>query len=210
MGALQFATTTFVPPFAQGVLGRSPLEAGLALGAMSIAWPIGSTTTGWFLLRIGYRRAVIAGTLGPVVGGLALMTLTPESPLTFLVIGSALIGLGMGVTSTPLLVAVQSVVAYRQRGIVTSLTNFGRSLGGAVGVAALGATLNAAIGGRAEEVQAALDPRAAATASGTRELLAGGLHTVFIALVVVAAVSLVLALRLPAHDFEARAHSETA
>ncbi len=213
MGALQFATTTFVPPYAQGVLGRSPLEAGLALGAMSIAWPIGSTTTGWFLLRIGYRRAVIAGTLGPVLGGLVLMALTPSSPLLILVAGSALIGLGMGVTATPLLVGVQTAVAYGQRGIVTSLTNFGRSLGGAVGVAALGAMLNAAIGPRAAELEALLDPHAraslGASAVGARSLLSGGIHSVFVALLGISVVAVFLAFRLPAHDLAATVPAPT-
>ncbi|HEU5287182.1 MAG TPA: MDR family MFS transporter [Candidatus Limnocylindria bacterium] len=207
MGVLQFATTTFVPPFAQGVLGRSPLEAGLALGAMSIAWPIGSTTTGWFLLRIGYRRAVIAGALGPVVGGAILLGLTPESSLWVLVIGALFIGLGMGVTATPLLVGVQTAVAYRQRGIVTSLANFSRSLGGAVGVAALGAMLNTAIGSRAAELEALLDPHAqsslGASAADARALLSGGIHSVFVALLVIAAAGLLLAVQLPTHDLEA-------
>ena len=210
MGATQYATTTFVPPFAQGVLGRSPLEAGLALGAMSIAWPIGSTTTGWFLLRIGYRRAVIAGSLGPVIGGALLYTLTPESPLALLVLGSAFIGLGMGVTATPLLVGVQTAVAYQRRGIVTSLANFGRSLGGAVGVAALGATLNAVIGPRATEIEALLDPRAqsaGAAASDARALMSGGIHSVFAALLVIALVAVVLAFRLPTHDLAAKVPS---
>src|SRR5690349_15531198 len=58
MGVMQFSATTFVPPFAQGVLGRPPIEAGFALASMGIGWPIGAVVTGWFLLRIGLRRAV--------------------------------------------------------------------------------------------------------------------------------------------------------
>src|SRR3954469_1324405 len=110
LGVMQFSTTTFVPPFAQGVLGRSPLEAGLALGAMSIGWPIGSTTTGWFLLRIGYRRAILAGSLAALIGATVLSTVGHDSSLMVLVVGSALMGIGMGVTATPLLVGVQTVV----------------------------------------------------------------------------------------------------
>jgi MFS family permease len=209
MGAMQFAATTFIPPYAQGVLGRSPLEAGLALGAMSIGWPIGSTTTGWFLLRIGYRRAVLAGTILPVIGAFLLTTLTPSAPLSLLIVASGAMGLGMGITATPLLVGVQTAVSYRRRGIVTSLTNFSRSLGGAVGVGAMGAALNAVIGSRANELQAILDPRAHASldAAGleARDVFASGLHLVFISLVVIAAVSMLLAWRLPAHDLEATA-----
>lgn len=207
MGAMQFAATTYIPPYAQGVLGRSPLEAGIALGAMSIAWPIGSTTTGWFLLRIGYRRAVLAGAVAPVLGAVLLTSLTPSSPLILLIGASAVMGLGLGVTATPLLVGVQTAVSYRRRGIVTSLANFSRSLGGAVGVAAMGAALNAVIGSRATELQAILDPRthAALDAAGieARDVFASGLHLVFISVVVIAVLAVLLAWRLPAHDLAA-------
>lgn len=209
LGVMQFSTTTFVPPFAQGVLGRTPLEAGLALGAMSIGWPIGSTTTGWNLLRIGYRRAILAGSLIALVGAAVLSTLDRDSSLAVLVVGAMLVGIGMGVTATPLLVGVQTVVSYQRRGIVTSLTNFSRSLGGAVGVAALGAVMNAAIGPRAADVEALLAPAtrgsASAAAGVARDLLAGGLHTVFVVIVAISLASLLLATRLPSHDLEARA-----
>lgn len=214
MGAMQFAATTFIPPYAQGVLGRSPLEAGLALGAMSIAWPIGSTTTGWFLLRIGYRRAVIAGTIAPIVGALALSALTPDSPLMLLVIGSAVMGLGMGVSATPVLVGIQTAVSYQRRGIATSLGNFCRSLGGAVGVAALGAALNGVIGPRAAELQQVLDPQRrgslGASALEARDVFANGLHLVFVVQIVIAVAALLVALRLPAHDLEKTASTTVA
>jgi predicted MFS family arabinose efflux permease len=214
MGVMQFGATSFVPPFAQGVLGKTPVEAGLALGVMSIAWPIGSVTTGWYLLRIGLRRAVIAGAVASLLGTVVLGLLSPDAPLAFLGLGAGFIGIGMGVMSTPLLVGAQTVVAYNRRGVVTSLLNFVRSLGGAVGVAALGATLNAAIGSRAAELTPLLDPRGHGTLSAAAEdarlAFAGGLHTVFLGLVVLAAIGVVIALRLPAHDFEARADEVTA
>jgi EmrB/QacA subfamily drug resistance transporter len=208
-GVMQFGATTFIPPFAQGVLGRSPVEAGIAVGVMSIAWPVGAVTTGWFLLRVGLRRAAMAGSIPPVVGAAILATLSPDAPLFLLALGAGLMGLGMGVIGTPLMVGAQTAVSYGRRGVVTSLLNFTRSLGGAVGVATLGAVLNAAIGPRAADLAPLLDPRGHGTLSAAgadaRVLFAGGLHTVFVALLALAAVSVVIALRLPAHDFEARA-----
>src|SRR5581483_5796049 len=130
MGVLQFGATTFVPPFAQGVLARPPIEAGFALSSMGIGWPIGAVATGWFLMRIGMRRAVITGALLSLGGAALFTTLTPESPLALLVLATASVGLGQGVMNPPLLIAVQSAVGYGRRGIVTSLFNFSRSLGG--------------------------------------------------------------------------------
>lgn len=213
-GVIQFGATTFIPPFAQGVLGKTPVEAGLALGVMSVGWPIGSVTTGWFLIRIGLRRAVITGAALALAGNLVLATLTSDAPLALLGFGAGVLGVGMGVIATPLMVGAQTAVGYRKRGVVTSLVNFTRSLGGAVGVAALGATLNTAIGPRAAELTPLLDPRGHGTLSAAGEdarlVFAGGLHTVFITLLALAAIAVVIAFRLPAHDFEARADEASA
>ena len=205
MGIMQFGATTFVPPFAQGVLGRAPIEAGFALASMGIGWPIGAVVTGWFLLRIGLRRAVIAGSIFALVGTLLFATLTTASPLWLVVVSTACVGLGQGVMNPPLVIAVQSAVGYRRRGIVTSLFNFSRTLGGAVGVAGLGALLNTVIAPHAEELRPLLDPQTHA-ALGTlgdepRALLSGGLHSVFVALIVFGVIGVVLALRLPGYDF---------
>ena len=47
--------------------------------------------------------------------------MTADAPFALLVIGPALMGLGQGVMSTPLLVGAQTAVGYRKRGVVTSL-----------------------------------------------------------------------------------------
>ena len=205
MGVMQFSATTFVPPFAQGVLGRSPIEAGFALASMGIGWPIGAVLTGWFLMRIGFRRAVITGSFCALLGALLFSTLTTATPLWLVILATTLVGLGQGVMNPPLIIAVQSAVSYRRRGIVTSLFNFSRSLGGAVGVAGLGAMLNATIAPHAEELRPLLDPQHNATLGALgdepRALLAGGLHTVFVALIGVGVVTALLALRIPGFDY---------
>ncbi len=203
MGAVQFASTAFVPPFVQGVLARSPIEAGIALGAMGLAWPIGSTTTGWFLLRIGVRRAVIIGSVMPVAGMLVLVLLDRDAPLWILALAAAGIGAGQGIVNTPLIVAIQSAVGYGRRGVVTSLFSFTRSLGGAIGVGALGAVLATVVGGRSAELANVLDPRATPVPGG-RDLLAGGIHAVFLVMLGLVVLGLILALRIPPHTLGER------
>ena len=211
MGVVQFGATTFVPPFAQGVLGRPPVEAGFALASMGIGWPIGAIVTGWFLIRIGVRRAAITGSLLMLAGALLFTMLTPASPLSLVILATASVGLGQGVMNPPILIAVQGAVGYRRRGIVTSLFNFSRTLGGAVGVAALGAALSSVIAPHAEELRPLLDPAThaglGALGDEPRALLSGGLHTVFVGMAVLGALGVLLALRLPGFDF-ARADAE--
>ncbi len=52
---------TFVPLYAQGVLGASPTEAGSTIAAMAVTWPIASAITGRLMLKVGFRRLVARG-----------------------------------------------------------------------------------------------------------------------------------------------------
>jgi hypothetical protein len=117
-------------------------------------------------------------------------------------------GFGLGFLAMPTLLAVQSSVTWQRRGVATSAVQFFRTIGGTVAVAALGGLLNARLaglaagGGRAIDPNAALDPllRARLTPAALAALtaaLAGGLRTVFLALLAVPLVALGVALLFP-------------
>jgi hypothetical protein len=93
-------------------------------------------------------------------------------------------GLGMGFTLTAQILAVQSSVAMRERGVATATNLFARSMGGALGAGALGAVFTAALGDRLppETVAQLLDPhrRAAAASDAIRDALAAGLTPIFV------------------------------
>ena len=57
------------------------------------------------------------------------------------IIGLAVCGLGMGPTSLSFILAVQHAVSWGQRGVATGAVIFLRTIGGAIGVGLLGATL---------------------------------------------------------------------
>jgi MFS family permease len=201
-GGIQFAMLTYLPPFVQGVLGRTPLEAGLAVATLSLGWSSGSVVYGWWLVGLGLRRAVVLGGLCLGLGTAILVGLGESAHLAVVVAGATATGLGMGLTSTPLLVSVQTSVGYARRGIATSLVQFSRTLGGAVGVAALGSLLNSALGPSAAGVTTLLSPGHAAgqpslALGETRLLLADGLHSIYLALFALALASIALAIRLP-------------
>ncbi len=201
-GALQFGVTSFVPPFVQGVQGGQPAEAGLALGAMSIGWSGGATVAGWLLLRTGVRAVVVGGSVMLLAALAALAAVPAEVPIVAVGALAAIAGIGMGWTSAPIMVTVQTSVGYAQRGTVTSLVQFARTLGGATGVAALGSLLTASLGPAAGPARVLLDPleRATVDAAGLapiRDALSGGLHAVFAAMAVVAVAGVVLSRRLP-------------
>jgi hypothetical protein len=132
--------------------------------------------------------------------GLAL--LTPQST-TLVVAGlGTLAGVGLGWSSAPTFVAIQTSVGYAQRGAVTSLAQFARTLGGATGVAAFGSLLVASLGARAADASVLLDPigrRSAdpAALEAIRVGLSGGLHAIYVAMIAVGIALVVLARRLP-------------
>lgn len=59
-----------------------------------------------------------------------------------------MLGVGLGLTASPTLVAVQSVIGWDRRGMVTGANMFSRSLGSAVGAAVFGAIANATLADR--------------------------------------------------------------
>ena len=58
---------------------------------------------------------------------------------------SFLIGVGLGLGSTSLVVLIQSIVAWNRRGVVTGANMFTRQLGSTLGVAVYGTLVNAAL-----------------------------------------------------------------
>jgi MFS family permease len=50
-------------------------------------------------------------------------------------------GIGMGLTMVPMLIAVQSVVPRSELGMATSMIQFFRTVGGAIGLAVMGAVM---------------------------------------------------------------------
>jgi MFS family permease len=202
VGGMTFAMSTYLPPFIQGVQGRSPVEAGAIVSTTSLGWSAGALAMGLILVRLGPRRCALAGTLCWAIGAAILISLGPSSPLALAGAAAAILGLGMGLTIFPILVSAQSAVGWSQRGIVTSLVNFARSMGAAIGVAALGGVLFASLGTDANAVQALLDPAARralapARASDLGGTLASGLRTVYFVMVLVSVLGAFLARRLP-------------
>ena len=202
VGGMTFAMSTYVPPFIQGVQGHTPLEAGAIVTVTSLGWSAGALSMGIILVRLGPRRCALTGTLCWAVGGAILMTLGPTSPLQLAAVAAAILGLGMGLTIFPILVSAQSAVGWAQRGIVTGLVNFARSMGAAIGVAALGGLLFWAMGADAPGVQALLDPASRGTLGGVERArlaatLADGLRVVYFTMVLVSVLGALLARRLP-------------
>ena len=143
VGVVVMGLSTYVPVYAQEVLGVGALVAGFALAALTIGWPISASQAGRLYLRVGFRTtALIGSTL--VIAGAALTLLLGESSTVWQVGAFCfVIGAGMGLTAVPTLIAAQTSAGATERGAVTGTNMFARSIGSAVGVAVFGAVVNA-------------------------------------------------------------------
>lgn len=145
MGLVMMAPSTYLPVFAQSVMGLGAIAAGLVLATSSIGWVAASAWSGSLYLKHGFRDTALFGAVLMAAGGLGFVML-PAAPSTWLVLlDQLLIGAGFGMLSTPLLVGVQSIVPWNQRGVVTSANMWSRYLGQSLGAAIAGAIFNAAM-----------------------------------------------------------------
>ena len=67
IGVILIGLTSYIPLFAQGVLGTSALVAGFALAALTLGWPLAASLAGRIYLRIGFRSTALIGS-GVVIG----------------------------------------------------------------------------------------------------------------------------------------------
>jgi MFS family permease len=183
VGAVLLGLTSYVPTFVQDVLGTGPLVAGFALAALTLGWPISASQAGRVYLRIGMRATACLGATVVLLGSALLLLLDGSTSVVQVGATAFVIGLGMGFTAAPTLIAAQSAVGWEQRGVVTGTNMFFRSAGSAVGVAVFGAVVNATLHGAGGDVP----PEALTTA----------VHHVFLGTVVLAVVLLAAALLMP-------------
>jgi EmrB/QacA subfamily drug resistance transporter len=183
-----FAVTVFVPLFLQAAAGLSPTQAGLLLVPMMVGTTISTTLSGRSIAKTGrYKRFPIIG-LGVMTAALTLLAaIASQRSATATGIALLVFGLGFGMVSQVLVVAVQNSVERTQLGIATATTTFFRALGGAVGAAGLGAVFTARAGAATAPVH-----------------IADGVQTVFLVAAPLAALALLVLLWLPEAELKGR------
>ena len=201
-GIAMFAAITFVPLLAQGVLGATATQAGSFLTPLMLSWVLMSIVGGRLLLRFGTRVLVILGLVFMCAGFMALATFTRTTPRPLMVLELIAIGSGLGLVMLTLLIASQHSVPREQLGITTSLNQFSRSIGGALGVAILGAMLASGLAQFSQDPNALVNAEARAHIAPAQlaqlqGALEGTLRNIFWASAAVCALALLTAFTLP-------------
>ncbi len=140
-GMLLFGLISYVPLFVQSVQMGTPTLAGRAITPMLVGWPLAALISSKLIIRSGYRPiAVIGGIL--LVTGSTLLAIDQIPASAMIIISTFLIGSGLGLSLTSLLIGLQSQVPWELRGVVTGSTQFFRTIGGSIGVALMGTLIN--------------------------------------------------------------------
>lgn len=140
-GMAMFGAISFVPLFMQGVAGTSATQAGFVLTPFVLGWVVMSIVSARLVLRIGYRLVVITGmtclTLAFVLFSRWSPGLSPGEAMRDVLLA----GMGMGLNMVPMLIAVQGAVERSDLGVATSVTQFFRTVGGAIGLSLMGTVM---------------------------------------------------------------------
>jgi EmrB/QacA subfamily drug resistance transporter len=187
VGAAMISMVTYVPLYAQSVLGATPTGAGSAIAPMAIGWPIASTLGGRLLPRVGYRVLIRGGLLLTAAAALAIaLLLRPGAGLALPRVLTAVYGLGLGFANTPLVIGVQASVPWNRRGVATASTMFFRTIGGTLAVGILGGVLARTLAGSGAppgSIEKLLGPERGlldpALVSGLSGALASGMSAIF-------------------------------
>ncbi len=207
-GAMMMGVAAFLPTYVQGAMGRSAIDGGLVLGAMSVSWALASIAAGRIMMRTSYRRVAILGGLALSTGCAMLAALRPADGPVWAAAGSLVIGIGMGFCSTVFIVSIQASVPWRQRGAATSSSMFMRFVGQSTGAAGCGAVLNATMlhldPGAVHTVDRLLDPPSrnampAAELAHLTEVMVGALQNAYMMATCFALLTLLIAFQLPSH-----------
>jgi predicted MFS family arabinose efflux permease len=213
-GTAMYSAMTFIPMFIQGVTGSTATQAGFALTPFLLGWVFMSVISGRLALRMSLRVLGVSGFGLLTVAYVFLSLFGTDTPRSLIYANMILMGIGMGAAMLILLLLIQTSVPIEHLGIATSLNVFFRSIGGAVGVAVLGALLTASfltllsanpLAADITDINAVLDPAARLSMAPSEittleDALAISLRRVFVAGSIIAALATLAAFWLPSSN----------
>ncbi|MEU8275471.1 MFS transporter [Microbispora bryophytorum] len=157
VGVAMFGGTTFLSQYFQLARGETPTVAGLMTLPMILGLAISSTVSGQIITRTGHWKVFLVSGTFFLTAGFALMgTLRYDTDYWLVAIFMFCVGIGIGMSQQNLVLAVQNQVRAEDLGAGSSVVSFFRSLGGAIGVSALGALMGDRVKHYLEDALAAL------------------------------------------------------
>ncbi|MFJ4851758.1 MULTISPECIES: MFS transporter [unclassified Streptomyces] len=167
LGVSLFGGTIFLSQYFQLARDKTPTMAGICTIPMIAGLSASSTVSGLIITRTGRWKAFLVSGAVLLTGGNALLgSLRYDTPFWQTAMYMALLGLGVGMMMQNLVLAVQNQVQTADLGAASSVVTFFRTLGGAIGVSALGALLSNRVTDYTKDGLSALGMTSAGSADG--------------------------------------------
>ena len=143
VGFAMFGAISYIPLFAQDVLGRTATNSGVILIPMVFTLTLFSLANGQLITRTGrYKTGAILGTVFTAAGVLWLSTMNLDTSAAGVIERMIVIGAGLGISLPVFNLVVQNAFEHAKLGVATGSVLLSRSIGATVGVAVLGTILN--------------------------------------------------------------------
>lgn len=173
VGVAMFASSTFLGQYYQVARDATPTQAGLLTLPMIAGNLMGAVVAGQLVTRTGkWKRFLVGGAILLIVGLAFTGTIDHETSLTLVGIYTFVFGLGLGMMMQNLVLAVQNTVAAKDIGTASGSVAFFRTVGGAAGVAVLGAMMGTHVTNLITDGLAAVGIKGGGSSSGQLDLSA--------------------------------------
>ncbi len=144
LGLAMFGAIVFLPLFLQVVQGRTATNSGLLMLPVMAGILVASIVSGRLVTRWGrYKIFPILGGALITLGYVGFVAMDATTSIGLVWVAMVLTGLGIGMTTPVLVLAVQNDVDWRDLGSATSSVTFFRQLGASFGTAVFGAVFAA-------------------------------------------------------------------
>ncbi|MGD0919762.1 MAG: DHA2 family efflux MFS transporter permease subunit [Thermodesulfobacteriota bacterium] len=136
-----FGSMFLLPLFLQNLMGYTALRTGFILAPTAISIAIVSPFSGIISDRIGARIPLFVGTVLTAFSLYIYKDLSLNSDYWFLLWSQVLRGVGMGLINAPLMSTALNAIRREQTSDASGLLTVNMQVGGAFGIAIIGATL---------------------------------------------------------------------
>jgi EmrB/QacA subfamily drug resistance transporter len=136
--AVLFGNFVITSLYLQGVLGKGPLETGLAFLPLAFATATGAQLGAHFVGQLGVRR-VMAGAFAVAAAGAFFLAAVGAhgSYVSDVLPGMIVVGLGVGALMASVGLSVLGGARKEETGMLSGLNTTGHEIGGTLGIAAL-------------------------------------------------------------------------
>ncbi|MFL5827651.1 MAG: MFS transporter [Thermoleophilaceae bacterium] len=129
----------FIALYMQNILGYSPLQAGIRFLPSTVMIIFAAPIAGRLSDRIGPKPLIVTGLSLTAVALYLQSTITVNTGYAHLLPAFILMGIGMGITMSPMSTAAMNSVTVDKAGAASGILSMSRMVGGTFGVALIGA-----------------------------------------------------------------------